>query len=1241
MKNPSASRSEIAPLPAELIPAHYLATQTLKRTLKAILSQQSNSKDHPHTPKWLSSEPKCGIAASLIRLLTQASPHAKLGGREFFPIKLSSACVMDSICLTLTNRAARDFFQNVVPRLRGKHGIQRASNYWDEYDTREHAEAGLNRAIRKSRCNVELEKRIGDRGDPIYAIHAESNFLQNAWICLRVAAGTDCTRIIRILTWNRGPRPNSVTWNGGLSFTTDWEFQEPLPSRLRSMCSGRRSADEIRTSVAKNLEVWKAHLHIAEQAAREQEFHVHYKSRRTAKGKHKYRLIIDEADARAWKLLRPNMNLEISHEDPSREHSRGLRSKVKIKHIAPEDKSLVVQWDSDSDHDIGRIDDRFPRTAYLKSEEVGTRINIQRQFDAIRNLEAGRQQIENLDTILFGQEKVDLAPAAIVDPIPVEECLVPSQINKEQRHAVAEALATPDCYLLQGPPGTGKTTFIAELCFQAAKRGKKVLVSSQTNLAVDNALSRLENNPEILAVRLGPSEKIEEEGLPFVEENAVRRWLAGVGEKCRKSLSRFEDIASIAELSETWRRTLDSWARGGGTNWNTTISESLTVLAREVAHAQCNLSEFEPARQQRELVVAAKRDYVTTCLKYQQRTHAFDQWERFLQGDLNSDLVAQSLPKPAEDVLKRIIRVEASDKAIGGKPHVGKQNLIRLLSDWTKQELRNEPKLAVDVILRIESLFARRRRHASRPIIGWFVSRWLTWASTEVKNASSRLRDVLRAPRKIKCQLTDDFECRIREAQEAVKNAKSNAENKSKVLVSRSEDLRRLLPHIDQHILDCDNADDTLRITNETEIQLKEALDLANARIAAALWQSIHIALGRTLSQPSDSGLAPLLNELSAEAANPERVKSAHQLLGQWATYLEGEHGNIDEMLHDAFNSGVNVVGATTSFAGSMTFRDHGHGIFDFVVIDEVSKATPTELLIPAILGKRLILVGDHKQLNPVFGDEVEGEPYEVVLDRLKLQKHQFEQILKKPLFEDRFNRFHSNPSLRRTRTLPQQYRMHSLIMNGINQFYNGQLRLGFGNQDEKKKHRINSIPWLNLDAHVIWIETPYTPEWRTQSEPGTKSMRNPQEAKVVGSIVRQLLEPLRKRRFTLGVISMYAAQSRSVQASVDRLTIPKSNRDDVDLKISTVDRFQGMERDVIIVSLCANQTRPSSFLRKPNRINVAMSRARSLLIIVGSGKTFCKHQGESSHYHVFRRIAKGCGGYLHAGEILADSGDI
>ena len=114
-----------------------------------------------------------------------------------------------------------------------------------------------------------------------------------------------------------------------------------------------------------------------------------------------------------------------------------------------------------------------------------------------------------------------------------------------KRKLFEKCLQAPDLCLIQGPPGTGKTTVIAEAIFQFVRQGDRVLVASQSNDAVDNALERLADTPEIRAIRLGQKANVREKLKTSVQESSVRT----------KRLSIIIMLLSL-QVSKNW---LDLW----------------------------------------------------------------------------------------------------------------------------------------------------------------------------------------------------------------------------------------------------------------------------------------------------------------------------------------------------------------------------------------------------------------------------------------------------------------------------------------------------------------------------------------------------------------------------------------------------------------------------------------------------------------------------------------------------------
>lgn len=116
--------------------------------------------------------------------------------------------------------------------------------------------------------------------------------------------------------------------------------------------------------------------------------------------------------------------------------------------------------------------------------------------------------------------------------------------NQPQKTAIAKALLAPDLALIQGPPGTGKSTAIAELIWQHTREypDKRILLTSETNLAVDNAIDRVVNpyHNLIKPIRIGDESRLETEGLQF-SYSAMYRWAKGEDRNAKKKNASISD----------------------------------------------------------------------------------------------------------------------------------------------------------------------------------------------------------------------------------------------------------------------------------------------------------------------------------------------------------------------------------------------------------------------------------------------------------------------------------------------------------------------------------------------------------------------------------------------------------------------------------------------------------------------------------------------------------------------------
>lgn len=203
--------------------------------------------------------------------------------------------------------------------------------------------------------------------------------------------------------------------------------------------------------------------------------------------------------------------------------------------------------------------------------------------------------------------------------------------------------------------------------------------------------------------------------------------------------------------------------------------------------------------------------------------------------------------------------------------------------------------------------------------------------------------------------------------------------------------------------------------------------------------------------------------------------------------------------------------------------------------------------------------------------------------------------------------------------TLDTQYRMHKDIMMTINQFYEDELgdnglicgiESTMNIPDTKIKgsrwHGITYRPFISPDTHAIWVNV----EGKEERE--FTSYKNMEEINAIKTVVKALTKAKGFNQYIhsqdkiedkeIGLITFYSAQKREIKLLEQNGELDIYN----DFRIDVVDRFQGMERNIVIVSTVrSNQYNSIGFAKEIERINVAFSRARSLLIVIGNKDLF------------------------------------
>ncbi len=356
-----------------------------------------------------------------------------------------------------------------------------------------------------------------------------------------------------------------------------------------------------------------------------------------------------------------------------------------------------------------------------------------------------------------------------------------------------------------------------------------------------------------------------------------------------------------------------------------------------------------------------------------------------------------------------------------------------------------------------------------------------------------------------------------------------------------------------------------------------------------------------------------------------QQLPLRQKLQEQWREKLQNAtEYDLDE-IRKLYVRHANVIGTTCVASASKEFMEN-YPTFDVVIIDEVSKATPPELLLPMLKGKKVILVGDHHQLPPLLGDDTLEETLKAMLE----ENPNFEgaQELKNLLRESLFERLFNNLPSTHKQMLALQYRMHEKIMQSITPFYakeeNG-LQCGLADSDAARDHGLEGN-FIKRNDHLLWIDIPTEKPYLEEQVKGGTSRYNEGELQTIRHILLDLNDAVKAAKEagripqdaqkSIGVISFYGEQVKRI----NRLLQQELQLPHLQFRTGTVDKFQGMEMDVILVSMVRNTAKGGDigFARDYRRLNVALSRARELLLLVGSADMFtkrAKHQETRDMY--------------------------
>ena len=879
--------------------------------------------------------------------------------------------------------------------------------------------------------------------------------------------------------------------------------------------------------------------------------------------------------------------------------------------------------------------ERITAYKYLVYDNRAEKAKIDRQRKTLESFYHGYVKNPFLASYLFVPETLGKAESEFDE---IE--WFGNRLNDSQKEAVRKALASNSLFLLQGPPGTGKTEVIAEITAQYVKQGKKVLVSSETHKAIDNVFDRLPKIPEIRPLRLIPSQSNKD--TEYSPEKLVDNLYKSISSRLNKRIQQYENFTDMKNsFGEKMQKLRFRY------NQLLELEKACRSIQTRKEKLQDEIEVIDGSVEERR---NARRPLEDELGQYNTILLCIDKgnfWEDIEKSDILSKIGTQLYELLANydffveldsEMIQKIFRINLeqvsaefrtieensssmsveqekaniraklrslrdpdTDEIIEGKREEYEQLRKKLISLKNAKDEKNNmdySSLAVTAIISADKLSDSSGR---------------TRILQQLTDIKKEIAGIIGAERIVISDIITDLKEKIA----GISTQISEYKNRKHLLQIEIEQLneddsyskyRRRQQELRKEIVD---------FFSDFEILDEYPMDDYAAAIGIIVKRWNEIERNQESLQQENKSKIPMYKAIREYLSNEE--------------ILEEDRISYTKKLFD----NANVFGMTCTSReyfsedsmkslreyklGNINVRNVG---IDVVIIDEVSKSSFLDLMIPMLYGKTVILVGDHRQLPPMYdlkhmkkGDFDGLNPEIIDYDLNRQYQELYETCFFKTLFE-------SVPAAYKI-MLDKQYRCHSDIMDVFNHFYstNGRgLTVGLSNQNDQKNHELeiktNGLTLIEPHNHVYFVNCT---EYESQLDSESTSIINRQEAAVTAKLLQLMNEQYGKmieagsirkdkkkdERKSVGVICTYRDQARHIKSLIKgKQFLNFSSKREDRLIINTVDDFQGDERDIIIVSMVRNPRggrSNSDFIKQFERINVALSRARSLLIVVGS----------------------------------------
>lgn len=892
-------------------------------------------------------------------------------------------------------------------------------------------------------------------------------------------------------------------------------------------------------------------------------------------------------------------SMNANNKDISRVYSIGIGSVSKYRGNG---QLMVESYSTDLLKKLHKDKEFGKGSGYIWVDDAGNRSIITRQKEALQTL--FNKESANPDLKEFIPDANLLMPLASIEEWDGNN----ANLTSAQKQAVKGALSGQNLYMIQGPPGTGKTTVISEIIKALTKENKKVLLSSQTHLAVDNVLQRIGEEDGVRAIRIGNEEKIElacekysltNRVISFQEETSINlRDLKQEMQQMSKDLSRMKVLyeahvkmkGEIRYITNLLKQLSEKERDVAAILQNIEVQENLVsnlelkakdfLVGTDISSLEIIFTEIH--KNGSSIQDASEGAYLSLNLKIaeddEDSIELYDdmvqEWKRMedevgcISGDLEKLL--QLRRKYEEDLRLKTERyneliVSGDRGSYEELSDIGqKVECLRIELNETFFRANGLVKERATIQHSMESLYNEAIKNQS--VIEYYI------------NTNNSLWDkLLNRPHLKKAEFLDFVQ------------SKKEFEQKFDFTQAQLQNFHKLEGY------------ERYR-ANQEEMQLAEANLISFRKEESTSKKKLLKFQSALEAYKTDPLISLYSNHYSSSVKSFEEAQENQRIEAFIGQYEEKEHklallekttsirqdwenhlNYYQESFEDIYIQMSNLIGATCVGISSTQNNHFLSTEFDYVIIDEAARSSSLELLIPMVRGKNIILVGDHKQISP----QVDKDIMKRIENDYDFSEETMNSLFNESLFGLMYDRIDSKLKT----FLNEQFRMHTDISQVVSKyFYENKLMDGYNILN--KRHSLEDL----LPSSLYWINTPNEELYLERKPKHGTSYWNKGELEITKNLLLWLDNQLSSNK-EVGIIAPYKEQKHRLAEELEGLAFVN-----LSIEVNTVDAFQGREKNYIIMNVVRNnKNRSIGHTANYARINVALSRAQELMFIVGN----------------------------------------